>query len=317
MADEPKIDEAAEKALKDDDVFKDASAESDAIDTADDSEAVDAEEAKSVEDNKKNTEDGTSKGEEVERPSFAAQLKELVSTILWAVGIALVLRTFIFQPFHIPSGSMLPGLMKGDYIITSKYSLGYGKYAAAPLPFPREKGRLFERKPERGDVIVFRPEGETKNFIKRIVGLPGDTIQMKDGVLHINKTAVQMEALSHESFLSSTGRSIPVEKWKETFLNDTSGDAGHIIYDAQKNNPNDNTSVRTVPAGFYFFMGDNRDYSSDSRVPVRRGGAGLVPAENLMGKAEIVLLSVDNDFVIYKPWTWGKMRGSRFFKSID
>ena len=236
MADEPKIDEAAEKALKDDDVFKDASAESDAIEAADDSDAVDAVEE-----------------DEVEKPSFAAQVKELGSTILWAVGIALVLRTFIFQPFHIPSGSMLPGLMKGDYIITSKYSLGYGKYAAAPLPFPREKGRLFERVPERGDVIVFRPEGETKNFIKRIVGLPGDTIQMKDGVLHINNTAVQMEALSNESFLSSTGRSIPVEKWKETFPNDTSGDAGHIIYDAQKNNPNDNTSVRTVPAGFYFF----------------------------------------------------------------
>jgi len=248
--------------------------------------------------------------------SKGSQIGEMLSTVLWAVGIAMILRTFIFQPFHIPSGSMLPGLVKGDYIITSKYSLGYGKYAAAPLPFPRKKGRLFERLPERGDVIVFRPEGDNKNFIKRLVGLPGDKVQMQDGLLYINGTPVKMTQLGNESFLSSSGTNIPVEKWKETFVDKTGDDAGHIIYDAQKNNPNDSTSLRTVPAGYYFFMGDNRDYSSDSRVSVRRGGAGLVPAENLMGKAEIVLLSVNDKFVLYKPWTWGNMRSSRFFKSI-
>jgi len=241
-----------------------------------------------------------------------SQIGETVSTVLWAVIIALVLRTFIFQPFHIPSGSMLPGLMKGDYIITSKYSLGYGKYAAAPLPFPRKKGRLFERAPKRGDVIVFRPEGDDKNFIKRLVGLPGDQVQMQDGVLYINGEPVKMTPLGNESFLSSGGRDVPVERWKEVFPDGSE----HIIYDAQKNHENDNTSLRTVPAGYYFMMGDNRDHSSDSRVPVRRGGAGFVPAENLMGKAEIVLLSVEDDFVLYKPWTWGNMRGSRFFKSI-
>ncbi len=242
-----------------------------------------------------------------------SQIGETLSTILWALIIALVLRTFIFQPFHIPSGSMLPGLMKGDYIITSKYSLGYGKYAATPLPFPRKKGRLFERAPKRGDVIVFRPEGDDKNFIKRLVGLPGDTVQMKEGLLHLNGTPVKAKLLGNESFVSSSGVSIPAERWQEIFPNG----AEHIIYDAQKNNPNDNTSVRTVPAGYYFMMGDNRDYSSDSRVPVRAGGAGLVPTENLMGKAEIVLLSVNEDFELIKPWTWGNMRGSRFFKSID
>jgi len=242
-----------------------------------------------------------------------SQIGETLSTILWALIIALVLRTFIFQPFHIPSGSMLPGLMKGDYIITSKYSLGYGKYAATPLPFPRKKGRLFERAPKRGDVIVFRPEGDDKNFIKRLVGLPGDTVQMKEGLLHLNGTPVKAKLLGNESFVSSSGVSIPAERWQEIFPNG----AEHIIYDAQKNNPNDKTSVRTVPAGYYFMMGDNRDYSSDSRVPVRAGGAGLVPTENLMGKAEIVLLSVNEDFELIKPWTWGNMRGSRFFKSID
>ena len=242
-----------------------------------------------------------------------SQIGETLSTVFWALIIALVLRTFIFQPFHIPSGSMLPGLMKGDYIITSKYSLGYGKYAATPLPFPRKKGRLFERTPKRGDVIVFRPEGDDKNFIKRLVGLPGDTVQMKEGLLHLNGTPVKVQLLGNESFVSSSGVSIAAERWQEIFPNG----AEHTIYDAQKNNPNDNTSVRTIPAGYYFMMGDNRDYSSDSRVPVRAGGAGLVPTENLMGKAEIVLLSVSEDFELIKPWTWGNMRGSRFFKPID
>ncbi len=241
-----------------------------------------------------------------------SQIGETISTVLWALVIALVLRTFIFQPFHIPSGSMLPGLMKGDYIVTSKYSLGYGKYAAAPLPFPRKKGRLLERMPKRGDVIVFRPEGDNKNFIKRLVGLPGDQMQMQDGVLYINDTAVNMKLLGNESFVNSSGDNVAVERWLESFPNGTE----HVIYDAQKNDLNDNTSIRTVPAGYYFMMGDNRDYSLDSRVSVRQGGAGLVPAENLMGKAEIVLLSVSDDFVLYKPWTWGNMRGSRFFKTI-
>ena len=108
---------------------------------------------------------------------------ETVSTVLWALGIAFVLRTFIFQPFHIPSGSMAPGLVQGDYIITSKFTVGFGKHAATPFPFPVKNGRLFERELKRGDVIVFRPEGDTKNFIKRVVGLPGDQIQMKQGLL--------------------------------------------------------------------------------------------------------------------------------------
>jgi len=239
-------------------------------------------------------------------------IAELVSTVLWALGIALVLRTFLFQPFHIPSGSMLPGLMKGDYIITTKYSIGYGKYAAAPLPFPVKNGRLFEREPKRGDVIVFRPQGETKNFIKRLVGLPGDQIQMTKGQLFLNGKRVNSEVIGEETFINSFDSEALAEAWRETFDN---GNA-HIVYDAQKNSPEDNTSVYTVPAGHYFMMGDNRDHSSDSRVSVIRGGAGYVPAENLMGKAEFVLLSVTPDFVLFKPWTWGNMRGDRFFESI-
>lgn len=243
-------------------------------------------------------------------------IMETISTVVWALGIAIVLRTFLFQPFHIPSGSMLPGLMKGDYIITTKYSLGYGKYAAAPLPFPVKKGRLFERQPERGDVIVFRPEGEDKNFIKRLVGLPGDQMQVQKGQLFINGKRVSSEITGEETYVNGYGNDAIAGVWRETFEN---GNA-HIIYDAQTNSALDNTSIFTVPAGHYFMMGDNRDNSLDSRVPVikgsKRSGAGFVPTENLMGKAEFILLSADDDFVLYKPWTWANMRGDRFFKGI-
>jgi len=207
---------------------------------------------------------------------------------------------------------MLPGLMKGDYIITTKYSLGYGKYAATPLPFPVQKGRLFERKPERGDVIVFRPEGDNKNFIKRLVGLPGDQIQVQDGRLFVNEKPINSELIGEETFINQYGKDAISEAWRETFENGNT----YIVYDAQKNSQLDNTQVRTVPAGYYFMMGDNRDNSFDSRVAVIKGGAGFVPTENLMGKAEFVLLSANNDFVLVKPWTWANMRGDRFFKGI-
>ncbi len=246
-----------------------------------------------------------------EEASVENPFVETVSTLLWALGIAFVLRTFLFQPFHIPSGSMLPGLMKGDYIITTKYSLGYGRHAATPLPFPVKKGRLFEREPARGDIIVFRPEGHTKNFIKRLVGQPGDQIQMKEGRLHINGKPIQIQKVGQESYIDQSGRKVLAEAWSEAF-----GDKPHIIYDTQKNGRADNTNIYTVPAGHYFMMGDNRDRSGDSRMSISNGGAGYIPTENLMGKAKFILLSVDDDFALFKPWTWANMRSSRFFKAI-
>lgn len=241
-----------------------------------------------------------------------SELGETLSTVIWAVGIALVLRTFLFQPFHIPSGSMLPGLIKGDYIITSKYSVGYGRHAATPLPFPRKEGRLFERGLDRGDVLVFRPEGDNKNFIKRLVGLPGDTLQMQGGRLILNGEALETKMTGEETFRDQFNNEVLTEIWSETFPNQES----HIVYDSQENSPSDNTRIFTVPTGHYFMMGDNRDNSGDSRFAVRNGGAGNIPATNIIGKAEIVLLSVDDDFVLYKPWTWLNMRGDRFFKRI-
>jgi len=252
--------------------------------------------------------------EEKNEDEKSGGFRELLSTVLWALGIAFVLRTFIFQPFHIPTGSMMPNLLAGDYIITSKYSVGYGRHAATPLPFPVKEGRLFESAPERGDVLVFRPEGGKNTFIKRLVGLPGDQVQMINGLLHINGEKVPVERLAMENF-TSAGRDFTADVFMETFEN---GNA-HRIYDTQKNSPSDTTRIFTVPSGHYFLMGDNRDNSSDSRVEVSSnglGGAGLVPLENIIGRAEIVLLSVDEGFVIYKPWTWLNMRGDRWFKKI-
>ncbi len=237
---------------------------------------------------------------------------EFVSTVLWAVAIAFILRTFLFQPFNIPSNSMQPTLTKGDYIITSKFSIGYGRHAAEPLPFPIKKGRLFERGPKRGDVIVFRPDGINKNLIKRVVGLPGDELQMISGTLHLNGKRVDVESYGFEKRLDKYGNYQDTDVQKET-LPDTKP---VLIYDAMKNSPSDNTSVFTVPAGHYFFLGDNRDNSLDSRYSVSQGGAGYVPAEALMGKAEFILLSVTDDFVLFKPWTWANVRGDRFFKGI-
>jgi len=236
----------------------------------------------------------------------------ILSTILWALGIAFVLRTFIFQPFHIPSGSMVPGLVKGDYIITSKLTVGFGKHSATPFPLPIKKGRLFERELKRGDVIVFRPEGDNKNFIKRVIGLPGDQVQMKQGLLYLNGERVPVEKAGQYDYTNSFGNIENADLLIETLPSGRK----HSVLDAQKNSPLDKTDVRTVPAGYYFMMGDNRDHSYDSRVTVSKGGAGIVPKENIIGRAEIVLLSVDEDFVLFKPWTWLNIRKDRWFKDI-
>ena len=192
---------------------------------------------------------------------------ETLSTILWALGIAFVLRTFIFQPFHIPSGSMVPGLVKGDYIITSKFTVGFGKHAATPFPFPVKSGRWFERELKRGDVIVFRPEGDTKNFIKRVIGLPGDQVQMKQGLLYLNGERVPVEKSGVLDYTNAFGN---VEK-ADLLIETLPSGKTQTVLDAQKNSPLDRTEVRTVPAGYYFMMGDNRDHSYDSRASVAKG----------------------------------------------
>ncbi len=236
-------------------------------------------------------------------------LKSLFLTILWALFIAFFLRVFIFQPFTIPSESMEPNLIRGDYIITSKYSVGYGRYAADPLPFPVKNGRFLEREPKRGDVIVFKPIDETQHFIKRLVGVPGDRIQLIDGILYINETpSPQLSTdIAGPRDARNYGAAVKVET--------IAGRNGHLTYDEVVNHPSDNSGVYVVPGGHYFMLGDNRDNSGDSRFDQPRG-IGFVPAENIVGKAEFILLSARDEFSIIRPWTWNNVRGDRFFKGI-
>ena len=238
---------------------------------------------------------------------------ETFKTLVIALLIAFVLRTFLFQPFHIPSASMEPTLYKGDYIITTKYSLGYGKHAATPFELPIETGRVWEQHPKRGDVIVFKPEGSDVHFIKRLIGLPGDDVQMIDGFLYINGNKQNVIKIAESALADNVGNFIRVNKYKETLDGNQNF---HMIFDEQIGSVDDNTDIFSVPDGHFFFMGDNRDNSGDSRRSIENNGVGFVQATNLVGRAEFVLLSVNDEFKLIKPWTWGNFRGDRFFKGL-
>jgi signal peptidase I len=230
---------------------------------------------------------------------------DTVQTIVYAFAIALVIRVVAFEPFNIPSGSMKPTLLIGDYLFVSKYSYGYSRYSF-PFGFPPFSGRIFERPVQRGDVVVFRkpPEDEV-DYIKRIIGLPGDRIQMVNGILHINGEAVKRERI--EDFVDSSGRAIP--QYIETLPN---GRKHRILEMLGDTGYSDNTGVYTVPEGEYFAMGDNRDNSADSRE------IGFVPAENLIGKAQILFFSADESASFWQFWKWPfAIRYGRLFEGIN
>ena len=237
---------------------------------------------------------------------------EIVKTIVYALLIALVLRVIFFQPFTIPSASMEPNLYEGDYVIVSKYSYGYSRHSI-PFSPPVFEGRLFERKPERGDIVVFKlPSDGRTDYIKRVIGLPGDRVQMRAGLLYVNDKLVAREPLSPSKTIVM-GFERDIARYQErldtgrTFATQDMGPDGDL----------DNTDVFVVPDGHYFMMGDNRDNSSDSRVPPAAMGVGMVPADHLVGKAQIILLSWKPEASIFKPWTWVlDARPSRFFKVL-
>lgn len=242
--------------------------------------------------------------------SETGNIKESILTIVYAGLIALGIRSFAYEPFSIPSGSMIPTLLVGDYLFVSKFSYGYSRFSL-PLSIPLFNGRIMFSEPERGDVAVFRlPTDTNKDYIKRFVGLPGDTIQVIKGILHINGIAVKRERV--EDYLVDNGfgsmRRIPryletLPNGKQYFINEEQGDEGI----------SDNTITFKVPAGHYFAMGDNRDNSSDSRFLKR---VGFIPRENLIGRAEVKFFSVEG--AGWKFWNWpSKARFSRFFDSIE
>ena len=233
---------------------------------------------------------------------------EFVRTIVIAVFIAIAFRSFAFEPFSIPSGSMIPTLKVGDYLFVSKYTYGYSRYSF-PLGLIPFGGRVWASEPERGDVVVFRAPGdESVDYIKRLVGLPGDTISVTGGILHINGKPVERKKLAAGT--TQTGfLSHPVTTYEETF---PEGDK-HIIQEFSDNGPVDNTPPQFVPQGHYFFMGDNRDNSRDSRA-----GIGFVPAENLVGRAEILFFSHNGEAAIWEIWKWpSTIRFGRIGSRID
>ncbi len=240
-------------------------------------------------------------------------LWETVKIIVQALLLALVVRTFLFQPFNIPSGSMEDTLLVGDYLLVSKYAYGYSQYS---FPFSPNifDGRVFGRAPERGDVAVFKtPLDNRTDFIKRVIGLPGDRIQMIAGALYINGEQVQRERLSDVMHDQGLGRMALTARWQETLPNGRT----YETLDLTQNGGADNTPVFEVPEGYYFMMGDNRDNSLDSRVATNRGGVGFVPFENFVGRAEIIFFSVDQSASPWQFWLWPwTVRADRLFHRL-
>jgi signal peptidase I len=237
---------------------------------------------------------------------------EVVKTVVYALLIALVVRVIIFQPVTIPSASMEPNLYEGDYVYVSKYDYGWSKHSI-PLSPPLFHGRIFEHQAKRGDIIVFKlPRDPKTDYIKRLIGLPGDRIQMKNDRLYVNDKLI--ERVSAGVVQEDIGEGIvrPVERFTET----NPDGRKYLTNDFGPNEPLDNTDVYVVPEGYYFFMGDNRDNSLDSRWPMEVG-VGFVPAENLIGRAEFIGWSWKAGSAISKPWTWLNLDPGRFFKRIS
>jgi len=223
---------------------------------------------------------------------------ELAKTVIYAGLIAIVIRTFLFQPFNIPSGSMENTLLIGDYLFVEKFAYGYSRYTFpfGGWPFGQYlHGRFMGRDPQRGDVVVFKfPRDNSTDFIKRVIGLPGDHIQMKNDVLFLNGKPVPRERVG--DFVGELdGQDGHWTQYRETLP----GGKSYVVLDKYADGPMDNTEEFVVPAGHYFMMGDNRDNSSDSREDV-----GYVPAENLEGRALFRFFSTDGSAHFWEVWKW-------------
>ncbi len=229
--------------------------------------------------------------------------------MVYTLVVALVIRTFMFEPFNIPSGSMIPTLLVGDYLFVSKYSYGYSKHSV-PFSLVPFSGRILMSEPKRGDVIVFKlPSDNKTDYIKRLIGLPGDTIRMQDGRLFINGQLIERDKVDEFVYRDTENNVRRPVRYKETLP----GGKVHFILEEGDNRRLDNTREFLVPEGHYFMMGDNRDNSIDSRADV-----GFVPAENLVGRAEFLFFSTDGSASIWEVWGWPfAIRFNRLFSGIN
>ncbi|QFU09773.1 Signal peptidase I [Rhodobacteraceae bacterium THAF1] len=250
---------------------------------------------------------------------------ETVKTVVSALLIAGIFRTLFFQPFWIPSGSMKDTLLVGDFLFVNKMTYGYSQYSCPFSVCTFIDGRWFGSQPDRGDVVVFRHPVTGSDFIKRLIGLPGDTVQVRDGVLYINDRAAEqtpdgtfVETFEKQGPLgnlpqcANAGVALGGECIKEKFIEQLPDGPAHSILNVRESRL-DNTPVYTVPEGQFFFMGDNRDNSTDSRVSQNAMGVGFVPFENLIGRADRVIFSSAGRSMLFF-WTW---RPDRFYEKIE
>jgi len=273
-------------------------------------------------------------------PENGNAIIETIKTVVWALLIAGIFRTLFFQPFWIPSGSMKDTLLIGDFLFVNKMAYGYSSASCPSIRVARlgvhidaddlcgwldgDNSRIWADQPERGDVVVFRHPVNGTDYIKRLIGLPGDTVQMKGGVLFINGQAVKLrdDGVFEEEFArqgpvgslprcenGAVGQGATCEKTRQIETLPNGVEHGILNIGTQRA---DNTGIFTVPAGQFFFMGDNRDNSTDSRFAQTGGGVGFVPFENLIGRADRIMFSSAGRSMLYF-WTW---RSDRFFKGI-
>ncbi|MCC7304714.1 MAG: signal peptidase I [Alphaproteobacteria bacterium] len=239
------------------------------------------------------------------------ELSEFLRTAIIAVLLAVLIRSFFYEPFNIPSGSMKPTLEIGDYLFVSKPAYGYSRYSF-PFGIAPIEGRIWEAAPQRGDVIVFKlPSNTGIDYIKRVIGLPGDTIQVRKGRLYINGEIVPRESVGLKMDDEGPGGPVKMQEYIETLP----GGAMHMIYEESDQEALDDTPPYTVPADHYFAMGDNRDNSQDSRVTSM---VGFIPAENIVGRADFIFFSTNGYAGLFEFWKWPwTIRYERIFMNID